>query len=74
VHIVKKKPTKTSLDRPCLWVCLKENQPAIIPTKQFHVEKRDSAVTQGQAGWGSEQPGLVKDVPAHCRGIGLNGL
>jgi len=22
---------------------------------------------QGQVGWGSEQPGLVEDVPAHCR-------
>jgi len=21
---------------------------------------------QGQAGWRSEQPGLVEDVPAHC--------
>jgi len=25
---------------------------------------------QGQVGRGSEQPGLVKDVPAHCRGVG----
>jgi len=23
---------------------------------------------QGQAGWGSEQPGLVEDDRAHCRG------
>jgi len=30
--------------------------------------------TQGQIGWGSEQPGLVEDVPAHCRGIGLDDL
>jgi len=22
---------------------------------------------QGQAGWSSEQPGLVEDNPAHCR-------
>jgi len=22
----------------------------------------------GQVGWGSEQPGLAEDVPAHCRG------
>jgi len=29
---------------------------------------------QGQVGWGSEQPGLVDDVPAHCRGIGLDDL
>jgi len=25
---------------------------------------------QGQVGWGSEQPGLVEDVPAHGRGQG----
>ena len=25
---------------------------------------------QGQAGWSSEQPGLVEDVPAHGRGGG----
>ncbi|PKU34471.1 pol- hypothetical protein [Limosa lapponica baueri] len=24
---------------------------------------------QGQVGWGSEQPDLVEDVPAHCRGL-----
>jgi len=29
---------------------------------------------QGQVGWGSEQPGPVEDVPAHCRGVGLDGL
>ena len=23
----------------------------------------------GQVGWGSEQPDLVEDVPAHCRGL-----
>jgi len=28
----------------------------------------------GQAGWGSEQPAPVEDVPAHCRGIGLDDL
>jgi len=27
-------------------------------------------VVQGQAGWSSEQPGLVEDVPAHGRGVG----
>jgi len=26
---------------------------------------------QVQVGWGSEQCGLVVDVPAHCRGVGL---
>ena len=25
---------------------------------------------QGQDGRGSEHPGLVEDVPAHCRGLG----
>ena len=29
---------------------------------------------QGQAGRGSEQPDLVEDVPAHCRGVGLDDL
>ena len=24
---------------------------------------------QGQVGWGSEQPGVVEDVPSHCRGF-----
>ena len=30
--------------------------------------------TQGQAGWGSEQPHLAVGVPVHCRGIGPDGL
>ena len=29
---------------------------------------------QGQAGRGSEQPDPVEDVPAHCRGVGLDDL
>jgi len=29
---------------------------------------------QGQVRWGSEQPDVVVDVPAHCREIGLDGL
>jgi len=29
---------------------------------------------QGQIGQGSERPGLVEDVPAHCRGVGLDDL
>jgi len=29
---------------------------------------------QGQVGRGSEQPGLVEDIPARCRGIGLDDL
>jgi len=29
---------------------------------------------KGQVGRGSEQPDLVKDVPAHCMGVGLDGL
>jgi len=27
---------------------------------------------QGQAGQGSEQPGLIEDVPTSCRGAGLD--
>jgi len=29
---------------------------------------------QGQAGQGSEQPGLVEGVPAHDRGVGVGDL
>jgi len=29
---------------------------------------------QGQVGWGSEQPGLVENAPAHCRGAGLDDI
>jgi len=29
---------------------------------------------QGQAGWGFEQPGLMKDVPAHGGGAGTTIL
>ena len=29
---------------------------------------------QGWVGRGSEQPGPVEDVPAHCRGAGLDDL
>ena len=29
---------------------------------------------QGEVERGSEQHGLVEDVPAYCRGIGLDGL
>jgi len=29
---------------------------------------------QGQVGRCSEQPALAEDVPARCRGIGLDGL
>ena len=28
----------------------------------------------GQVRQGSEQPDLVEDVPAHCRGVGLDDL
>ena len=28
----------------------------------------------GQVGWGSEQPDVVEDVPAHCREAGLDDL
>ena len=29
---------------------------------------------QRQVGWRSEQPDLVEDVPAYCRGVGLDDL
>jgi len=29
---------------------------------------------QGHVEWGSEQPCLVEDVPACCRGVGLDDL
>jgi len=29
---------------------------------------------QGQVGWGSEQHNPVEDVPAYCRGVGLDDL
>jgi len=29
---------------------------------------------QGHVGRGSEQADLIEDVPAHCRGVGLDGL
>jgi len=29
---------------------------------------------QGQVGQGSEQPGLIEDIPAHCRGVVLDDL
>jgi len=29
---------------------------------------------QGQVGWGSEQPDLVADVPAHCTRVELDGV
>ena len=33
-----------------------------------------SGSIQGQVGWGSKQPDLVDDVPAHCRGVGLEAF
>lgn len=30
--------------------------------------------TQGQARQGSEQPDETEDVPAHCKGVGPDGL
>ena len=31
---------------------------------------RNFGSVQGQAGWSSEQPGPVEDVPVHGRGVG----
>lgn len=33
-----------------------------------------SLEVQGQTGWGFEQPGPLKRVPAHGRGVGLYDL
>ena len=33
---------------------------------------REAGSIQGPVGWDSEQPGLVKDVPARGRGIDLD--
>jgi len=33
-----------------------------------------SGIVQGQAGWGSEWPGVVEGVPAHGRGLELDDL
>jgi len=30
--------------------------------------------TQGQAGWGSQQPDVAVGVSVHCRGVGPDGL
>jgi len=39
--------------------------------KRWHRMPREVVTgnVQGQVGQGSEQPGLVEDVPAHCRGL-----
>jgi len=29
---------------------------------------------QSQVGWGSQQPDVVEDVPAHCSELGLDDL
>ena len=44
-----------------------------------HIAQRGSGchipgTIQGQVGQGSEQPGLVEDVPAYCSGVGLGDL
>lgn len=43
----RKKTPQNHFGKAFLWVCLKENQPEIMSTKQFHVRKWDSAVIQG---------------------------
>ena len=40
----------------------------VVCSPAVHTGTRGSV--QGQVGWSSEQPGLVKDVPAHGRGVG----
>jgi len=38
------------------------------------VEAPSLEILKGQAGRGSEQPGLVEDDPAHCKEVGLDDL
>jgi len=64
---------------------LKEGRFRLDIRKKFFVMKVDEALAQvvqrscgcpiigsaqGQVGWGVEQPGLVKSVPAHGRWVG----
>jgi len=58
-------------------------EPHVPPSSQrdlpSHFAQRGSGgpipgKVQGQVGWSSEQHHPVKDVPAHCRGVGLDGL
>jgi len=40
--------------------------------KHWHRLPRE--LVEGEVGWCSEQPGLVEDSPAHCRGAQLDDL
>jgi len=46
----------------------------LLPLHIPNSHNRRAFVIQGQVGHGSEQPGLVEDVLAHCKGAGLDDL
>jgi len=51
--------------------------PLLCSHESLQVSQRSSecpipGIVQGQVGCGFEQPGLVKDVPAYGRGVGLS--
>jgi len=45
-----------------------------LPREVVDASSLETGNIQDQVGQGSEQPGLVVDVPAHCRGAGLDNL
>jgi len=45
-----------------------------LPREVVDASSPETGNIQGQVGQGSEQPGLVLDVPAHCRRVGLDNL
>lgn len=74
--------------RDCaLILCPSETSPGVLhPVLGSSAQERNGPVgrgqekdhilryIQGEVGWGSEQPDLVKDVPAYCRGLELVDL
>jgi len=51
-----------------------EGGEALAPDAQRSCRCPMPGTIQSQVGQGSEQAGLVKDVPGHCRGVGLDDL
>jgi len=56
-----------------------EERPQITTSQPPEVAQRDDRCPipgniRCQVGHGSEQAGLVEDVPAYCRGVGLDDL
>lgn len=48
----------------------------VVKTLEQAAQRGDGCPIPGnipsQVGWSAEQPGLLEDVPAHCRGVGLD--